>query len=245
MEVRVEVKESRVHGMGLFAKEGGIQKGERICFYRGQNRDASVKVTMRKNGQDGTVGIKNAVEVFKSVTDSLETVDRCMAHPNPKRRSVRLGEMESRQGFGVGQFINDSTRPEFGELDFQRGLDALRKYQRDSLKGASCEVVPASDFWFEATRDIEAGEEIFAHYGFDFWLQKMMLESSDPRWRLLFYSLHDQRTRAFDLRKFYSYDEETCRAFLEVMIKYDIASSSSEVTPVAALCKMTEEIRLG
>jgi SET domain-containing protein len=37
-----------------------------------------------------------------------------------------------------------------------------------STEKSNCEI-SGNLFWLKATRDIEAGEEIFVHYGFQFW----------------------------------------------------------------------------
>ena len=74
---------------------------------------------------DGILSILNPEEVFNHVCNSLATVDRCMAHPDPTKQIVKFGYIQNpkkvseEQPFGVGQFINDGARPEFGaELDF-------------------------------------------------------------------------------------------------------------------------------
>ena len=82
-----------------------------------------------------------------------------------------------------------------------------------------CNVQVKDDFWFEATKDIEADTELFVHYGFQFWLKQFMLDSNIPNLRFFYYSLHDQSTQIFNLQKFYEYDDETCIAFLKYFIQ--------------------------
>ena len=43
---------------------------------------------------DGILAIKNADEVFRTMLDAAETVDRCMAHPNAKKQIVRIGDSQ-------------------------------------------------------------------------------------------------------------------------------------------------------
>lgn len=49
-----------------------------------------MRIRMSKTA-DGVLAIKNAEEVFRTILDSAETVDRCMAHPNAKKQIVRIG----------------------------------------------------------------------------------------------------------------------------------------------------------
>ena len=56
-----------------------------------------------------------------------------MAHPDPKwSMNVKIGRMdvEDKSGFGVGQFVNDSCKPDTdSQMDFADCSEALRKYQ--------------------------------------------------------------------------------------------------------------------
>ena len=72
-------------------------------------------------------------EVFGTILESASEVDRCMAHPDPKwSMNVKIGRMdvEDKSGFGVGQFVNDSCKPDTdSQMDFADYSEALRKYQ--------------------------------------------------------------------------------------------------------------------
>ena len=74
---------------------------------------------------EGILSILNPEEVFNHVCNCLTTVDRCMAHPDSTKQIVKFGHVDEpqkvsrEQPFGVGQFINDGARPEYGpDLDF-------------------------------------------------------------------------------------------------------------------------------
>ncbi len=217
LDLKVEVRPSpgRGGGLGVFATAAAA-KGERLCHFFGETREARMRVSVSRSAQ-GVVSIKNAEEVFSLMASGREEADRCLAHPDQRRRgAVRIGDREHREGFGVGQFVNDRSRPEVAELDFGLALAAMEKYAADSVAGSNCEM--RQDFWFVATRDVGAGEEILTHYGIQFWLNKYLLEATDPSFRFLFYALMDQAAKPFDLRRFFDYDEDTCKEFLRVLI---------------------------
>ena len=142
-----------------------------------------------------------------------------MRHSNPKKKNiVILGDMSNKDGFGVGQFVNDAAMPEICEDDksFLSTLQILEKYEKQSFAKANCQV--NEQLWFTATKDIEANEELFTHYGVDFWIHKLLVESNDPKSRLLIYSMHNQETKPFNLRNFVKFDEATCKVFTTVLL---------------------------
>ena len=142
-----------------------------------------------------------------------------MRHSNPKKKNiVILGDMSNKDGFEVGQFVNDAAMPEICDDDksFLSTLQILEKYEKQSFAKANCQV--NEQLWFTATKDIEANEELFTHYGVDFWIHKLLVESNDPKSRLLIYSMHNQETKPFNLRNFVKFDEATCKAFTTVLL---------------------------
>merc|ERR1719511_489921 len=131
-----------------------------------------------------------------------------MAHPNPKMNGYvvvgRTSEEDiSGMTFGVGQFVNDGVKPVMSddETDFVSASQALNDYQGKSLKAMNCEV--DKNFWFVASKDIKAGQELLTHYGFEFWVHKLMLQSKNPQSIFLLYSLHEQTSKPFNLRQFF------------------------------------------
>ncbi len=208
---KVEVK-----NFGVFAT-GRIEKGERICYYDGTTKDARIGVRMRKS-PNGKLGIVNAEQVYDEILESRS--QKCLVNPS-KAGLIKLAS-ENKSGFGVGQWIQDYRVPRIQDCDsFPEATDELSNYQSDSLAHANCDA--DSSFWFIASKDIEAGAEIFVHYGFQYWLRKFMLESRDPEKRFFYYSLHDQSTQPFNLQKFYNYDDETCKIFLTRLIQVPLA----------------------
>ena len=165
------------------------------------------------------LGIINADKVFETLLND----EKCLAHPS-QTGFVKMAS-ENKESFGVGQWINDYTKPQLEAMDpdFTQATEELHKYQDLSLKKCNCQV--NDSFWFTANLNMEAGTELFVHYGFQYWLKKLMInEVQSPERRFFYYSLNDQSTQVFNLQKFYEYDDETCISFLKTMIKMPPAS---------------------
>ena len=77
----------------------------------------------------------------------------------------------------------------------------------------NCEV--DKNLWFVTTKDVGAGQELVTHYGFEFWVHRPLVTDTEgsislknrmtPQAMLLFYSLHDQSGKPFNLRQFFDY----------------------------------------
>ncbi len=212
LSLKVEVRTKAGGSLGVFATED-VQKGEWICFYDGITKDANTKVRLRRIPESGTIAIVDAEQVFKQVLDDV----KCLAHPS-KQGFVKIAA-ENKNGFGIGQWIGDYTKPDLAQVDdnFGRATEELHRYQDLSLKHANCQV--DDTFWFKSTAAIAKGSEVLVHYGFMYWLKKMMLEETRPAKRLFLYSLNDQATQIFNLQKFYEFDDATCLAFMKVLVQ--------------------------
>ena len=141
--------------------------------------------------------------------------DSVLRHPNFSRKNVIiLGDMEKMDGFGIGQFVNDGAKPGITgeERNFVSAVEELEKYEDKSHSKANCQI--DEQLWFVAIKNIKPGEELFCHYGFQFWVSKYLQQATTPLSRLLIYSLFNQDTQPFNLGKLDSYDEYTCTAFL-------------------------------
>ena len=250
MEIKVSVKESPVHGRGVFAT-ADILSGERVCFFDGEDRSLRFKVTMvrqppsRKGSDEDTIGIKNAAAVFEHTIRGLRDLDMFAKHSG-KADVVRIGKREPDSDFGVGQFVNDGAMPALSDpvLDFSAGYDRLKEYLASSERKANVTLsAGVGGYWFAATRRIRRGEELFTHYGFEFWLQKFMLEASEPVRRFYYYSLMDQRTKPFNLTLLYQYDGSTCREYLRTVLGDGELADETE-DPKWELLKLSERINL-
>ena len=82
-----------------------------------------------------------------------------MAHPDPKwSMNVKIGRMDSedKSGFGVGQFVNDSCKPEIdSSMDFADCSEELRKYQvRKSSPGLTKQFIVGRSYRFKCLASI-------------------------------------------------------------------------------------------
>jgi hypothetical protein len=152
--------------------------------------------------------IVDAEDVF----DEMMVDIKCLVHPS-KPGIIKIAS-ENRDSIGIGQWINDSAQPDLSYIDdFSVATEELQRYQTTSLRKANCNI--NDSFWFVASKDIEEKEEIFVHFGFQWWLRKLMLAEKNPERRFLLYSAHDQSSQIFNLQKFYEYDDATCLTFLK------------------------------
>jgi hypothetical protein len=243
-EVKVQLRGSDVHGRGVFAT-ADISVGEKICFFDGDDRSLRFKVTMLRHSdnqtKEGCLGIKDPARLFGHICHGLPDVNMFAKHHN-KRDVVRIGKTEPDHDFGVGQFINDGCKPNLlDKLDFGVGYKQLKSYLEDSEQKANVQMGP--NYWFVASRPIRRGVELLTHYGLEFWLQKLMLESSVPAWRFYYYSLMDQQTKPFNLTKLYQYDMITCKEFLRVMLG-DEEMAERSADPKWELFKLSESVNL-
>ncbi len=248
-ELKVEVGDSPVHGRGVFATED-IAKGERTCFFAGLDVSVRQRVTMVRHGGDSkedAVGIKNASDVFGHFCRPLSDCDMYAKH-HRKRDVVRIGDPDfDSDAFGVGQYVNDGSMPRLDELDFATGFNRLKAYLTDSEAKANV-ALDGPGYWFVASRPIERGEELFTHYGFEFWLHKMLLECKKdeddaPAKRFFYYSLMDQRSKAFNLTQMYSYDQDTCREFLRIVLGDEERAKGAD-DPKWELLRLSERVNL-
>lgn len=223
LELKVEVRTKPDGSLGVFTTEY-VHKGDLLCFYDGETKDGNTKIRLRKCPQTSMLGIVDADQVFTKILN----VEKCLAHPS-QSGFVKIAS-DNRKSFGIGQWINDYTKPHLESMsaNFSLATEELHKYQDLSLKKCNCQV--NENFWFTANFNMESGTELFIHYGFQYWLKKLMKsEVSSPERRFFYYSLNDQSTQVFNLQKFYEFDDPTCISFLKTMIQ--MPESSIENCP--------------
>ena len=242
MVLQVDVRPSGVHGRGVFATSD-IPKGTRVCFYDGQLKDSKINVKMRKT-KEGILSIVSASKYFEEAMVPDPDYDRIMAHPHPKMNGFVVVGNNEYADFGCGQFVNDGAAPNLsdGDVDFVTASRRLNEYQKASLKAMNCEV--DRNFWFVTTKDVKGGSELLTHYGFEFWVHKAMIESSNPLSVFLFYSLHEQTSKPFNLRQFFDFDSETICAFLVDMCKMDKDVVANYKSPKDLMFELMEKVNI-
>lgn len=96
------------------------------------------------------------------------------------RGQTLYGYNRARSELGIGQFVNDSHA---FHSDATSALDILRDMIDFGLQTMLDENVTVNDVanpakpWIQATRDIQAGEELFFAYGIPYWTSKWLKEN--------------------------------------------------------------------
>lgn len=118
--------------------------------------------------------------------------------------------LERHPDYGWGSLINDRfCVKEWSE-------EAIEKYMenRGGKESISCEIYNCMTVGYDviATRDIKAGEELYTHYGFDFWMKKLNDERYNEGFKYCkcaqgktFFEYVNMKYKAFDLRSGLNY----------------------------------------
>lgn len=87
---------------------------------------------------------------------------------------------------GTGQYVNDYANLsllDFQDCDITHSEEKIQTYRKKSL--SKCNVMfKKGTLDMIATRNIKKGEELYYHYGEDYWLSLMMQETTNPLFRL-------------------------------------------------------------
>ena len=142
----VELKPSPTHGLGVFATQN-IPPFTKLCLYDGED-------------------LPNDKIDNESVY--------LMPHPI-KEGYTRQGYTKEyiRTPYGIGQFINDSCKP---EIDVKRAYtyreleNIYEKYFLTSKQNKNV-AYKDDDFWLYSIKPILKGEELFCFYGPNYWLE--------------------------------------------------------------------------
>jgi len=161
----IELKESNIHGLGLFTKEP-IKKGDFITFY-----PADIVAYETGNGS-AAIGYsqrflehyENPAEHIKSCNRNILTVD--------KFYSITASRIFDSDLAYAGHFINDAS-----------SKDSLEEYLEEVKEKQNCEFVEIRPnnlhVGIGAMRDIEPGEEILSSYGFKYWENIYKMSDND------------------------------------------------------------------
>jgi len=208
----VEMNPSNVHGRGVFASKD-IKKDELVCLYDGK--------------------IMNEFSLLKLVRAKMQ-MDREYWMSHPRDPSLTLcGYKQPKSVLGIGQIINDFTKPEVTQLNFKHGIKACEEYVRTSRKHQNVGFkADGKDFWLYAARDISKGEEVFLHYGYKIWLEtftKNIIKGSEDAhmWKLLYWALDGEvhgslangQAKVFKIANAYDFEESEYKKILEVLLE--------------------------
>jgi hypothetical protein len=168
-----------------------------------------------------------------------------MIHQSKAEMNI-VGDMNNTDGFGVGQFVNDAAKPEISDddedHDFIAALKKLEQYERKCIAHINCQI--ESDMWFIAMKNIKPNEELVTIYGTTFWLHKYLQQAKNSQFKLMVYSLHRQEAKPFNLRKLEDYDEDTCKAFIKVLLGVSEDTLNNYPSPKAYLLDMMEKLNI-
>jgi SET domain-containing protein len=157
------IRQSNINnaGYGVFAK-CEYKKGDYICFY-------------------------DAVEADINTTD-----DFIYSIKNPFDNKNYIGCKKIKNKDGIGQYINDSFSFEliddyrddngFFRISNNKIKLAIEEYKNKSNENSNCgfSINKKQLFKIYATKDINENEELYLHYGIDYWLSKIQIETDEP-----------------------------------------------------------------
>ncbi len=148
---------NKPNSFGLFTNKS-FKTGDYIGFYDGEDMS------------------KNDFALFYNQNN----VKNYVVYPNNPDK-IKIGYITQQSEFGIGQFINDSYELNFDDvpLNIKHMLNKMEideeidNYIFNSTKKANVKIdidsIDSNKINIIATRDIEVGEELYRHYGVDYW----------------------------------------------------------------------------
>jgi len=148
-------------GNGLFTTKC-FKKGEFICYYDGEEKN-----------------IKSEEDFSYSIT-------------NPFTKKTLIGYNYIKNNNGVGQFINDycsfnlcdDERDELQlyKINSNKINEKIKIYNKNSISNSNVSFKKGKKYIFKlyATRDINCGEELYLHYGINYWISKIQITCDEP-----------------------------------------------------------------
>lgn len=142
-------------GLGVYVNQD-LQKNDMITVYSGN------RITKQEFEELLDKDHKNALEYSVHIPNSSDVI---------------LGNTDIRDTQYCGQLINDIACISNKVFNYQEGVTYL-----ESKKKTNCEIMYDAlreMFVITATRDINIGEELFLHYGYNYWTYGMELHESE------------------------------------------------------------------
>jgi hypothetical protein len=169
-------------GNGLFATKK-YKKGDLICFYDCEERN------------------------INSIDDFVYSII------NPFNKKLYIGYRDLMNENGTGQFINDYCM--FNLNDYDRNENGFYKLSSRMINDKIREYVHISkthqNIEFKnnntnllniyASKDINENDELYLHYGIEYWISKIQLTTDEPFTRL--YCLLKNKTLYINSKKIY------------------------------------------
>ena len=163
-------------GYGVFTTKK-YNKGEYICFY---------------DAYEGNI---------KSIDDFIYSIK------NPFTNKNYIGSKKIKNKDGIGQYINDGYNFEliddyrndkngcFNILNEKIKL-AIQNYNSCSIEKSNCGFSKDNKNIFKiyAIKNINENEELYLHYGINYWICKIQFETDEPLTRLFCYIINEVLT---------------------------------------------------
>jgi SET domain-containing protein len=146
-DYKVEVRQSNIHGRGVFAKED-IKENEVLCFYDGAKYYVEANYKSKKD---------------MPYYEYLYATDKYEIHgfKNPKHPN------------GIAQLINDGSIMN----NTNNLLVDIAKYQLNSIKNCNVEFYEKNkNIYVRSLKTIKKDEELLVSYGYTYWLTHLDID---------------------------------------------------------------------
>lgn len=159
----LEVKNSDIHGKGVFAKNN-IDANQVVSFYPCHG---IIKKNLKYYCQE-----KNSGEYGDLLFDSTEYMIQLNRIGG---RVFIYGNPYIQDEGSLGHLINDSYKnvSDLKHLN-KHNMKLCLKYMLDAVKSNNCTLVQSNDYvYVKTTKYINKGEELLTHYGFPYWCSEL------------------------------------------------------------------------
>ena len=156
----LEIKNSSIHGKGVFAKNN-IHPNQVISLYPCHGIiNGEVKYCEEKNSGDYDLLFNTNKYKIKLAGGS-----DIFIYGNPYIQDEGL----------VGHLINDSYKDVSDLKNLNKhNIKNCLKYMLNSIKSDNCALVQCKEYvYVKTTKYINKGEELFTHYGYPFWCSEL------------------------------------------------------------------------
>jgi len=192
---KIEIRDSKIHGKGLFAKED-IKKNSIITCY-------PIHALVLKSKKKQRTVFKNESEKFEINFNYALNVKKNVKYKGKKYHVIAIGNPKKiNKTIFLGHMINDSSsfKIENENITLNELKTIIGKYCINSKN--NCKIQCIFDSYFHcivASKDIKRDEELFASYGFQYWSASAKIQKKFSE------LLEDQNFKIF-ISKYYNED---------------------------------------
>lgn len=197
----LEVKASNVHGCGVFALED-IKAWQMVTVY-------PVHYVCRAHPMGGEVRTEY-LEKFHEMGDKINEYMTTM-EPNDNintgpTKEISISADPSILDYGVGHMMNDAAKMD------ALTIPQLKEYMCSYVTKANCTAYHLGDgiIVVMTTKPIKKGEELFTHYGIEYWIKNQRQHIEKISYMIPNESLH--------YRKYYKTVEMVCKEKVKAIL---------------------------